>query len=150
MHNNVPPADSQLRRLPLIRGVERHIRITTVIFLLLAAPLVNSESEDEYWNTWHQHSEKVSSCDSTKSVIEFLELALKNSGNAERTQANAETIERLIIEHPDCFCSAFVKLPVSSQAKTKQFFLQAPLFHERIKIDESLYSNRISKQCRAF
>ena len=125
------------------------MRTAILIVFLIATPLTYGESYEEYWNKWHQDSENVSTCDSITSVVEFLEHALKNLGNAERTQANSETIEALVIEYPDCFCNAFVKLPGSSRAKIKRFFLETPLFHEKETLDAALFSNKISKQCHA-
>lgn len=131
----------------LMRGVRRHMRITILMVLLLTTSLANSESDEDYWNNWHQHSEKVSACDSINSVVGFLENALENIANAERTQANSKTIEELIIGFPDCFCNALVELPGNSRTQIKLFFLKSPLFHEKVKIDKALFSKKISKQC---
>ena len=126
------------------------MRIAALILLLFVTQLSRAESYEEYWDKWHKDAEKVSKCDSIILVVDFLEKALNNLGNAERSEANSETIGNLIIGFPDCFCSAFIELSDESREKIKRFYLKAPLFHEKIRIDEALFSNKISKQCHAF
>ena len=107
-----------------MRSVRRQMRIFIVLLLLVTSPLVHGESYEEYWEGWHQAAKEVEECDSVFTAIGFIDQALLNLGNAERSQANSEVIEKLIIEFPDCFCNAFVELSNESQKKVKKFFLQ--------------------------
>ena len=126
------------------------MRFSTVILLLLISSVSQSESYEEYWDKWHNEAEKVIKCLSITTVEVFLTRSLENIGNAERSEANSEVIEGLIIENPDCFCKAFLMLPTVSQGKLKKFHLKSPIYHEREEINAALFSNKISRQCHAF
>ena len=119
-------------------------------FLMVASFTAVAESYDEFWDDFHRNAARVGSCDSIASVVDFLEQALQHAGNAERGQAFAQVIEGLILDFPDCFCSAYIELPHDSLSRLKLFYLRSPLFHEKPEIDAALLRNKISRQCSSW
>ena len=78
-------------------------------------------------------------------VMMFLQNSISDLGNAERTEANAEVIETLILAKPACFLSALSALSQEQCKTVIKFFIQAPIYHDAIKIEKSLKSVHFKK-----
>ncbi|MEQ1514835.1 MAG: hypothetical protein ABL934_19440 [Lysobacteraceae bacterium] len=102
-----------------------------LIFLALFFACNAFASDDvRYWNEWHKKTKNVSTCSSIKGVTAFLKSAISNLGNAERTEANAEVIENLAIENPDCFNTSLSGLSKTDCRKILEFFIEAPVYND--------------------
>lgn len=111
-----------------------------VIFLLTATTPAIAGEYEPYWDTWHKNSTLIKQCQSEKKVVLFLQNATSDIGNSERTEANAEVIETLILTKPACFLSALSALSQEQCKTVVKFFIKAPIHHDATQIEKSLNS----------
>jgi hypothetical protein len=109
-------------------------------FLLTLITHAYAGEYELYWNSWHQNAKLVEQCSSESKVTLFMQNAISNLGNAERTEANAAVIENIILNKPACFLSALSALSQNQCKTLEQFFIQAPIFNEAKEIEEVLKS----------
>lgn len=124
------------------------VSIPIVVFALLmtASSMVypagqgqlNQSQYDVFWKQWHDTEKKAVSCTDYVVTAKFLSNAVITLGNAEVTEANAESIEKLCLVEPICFLESIQKLQTEEQAKIIRFFLLTPIFHNEEEIRRSL------------
>ena len=83
---------------------------------------------DEYWADWHIISKSVLACESKDTNSSFMVAALDNLGNAERTEGNAEVLEKLALSNPECFSEAAQSLGEELCFYVYTAFLKNPIF----------------------
>ena len=129
--------------MALVRSIPTLAVMKKILIFLALVFTSNSfaSTDTEYWSDWHKKSKTASACSSTKSVSVFLKSAISNLGNAERTEANAEVIENLVIEKTNCFNSALSKLSKTDCAQIVKFFIESPIYH-----DASTIKNKVKRQ----
>ena len=118
-----------------------------VIFLLSVITPANAGEYEQYWDAWHKNAKLVRQCESEKIVTLFFQNSIADLGNAERTEANAEVIETIILTKPTCFLSALSALSQDQCQTVVKFFIQAPIHHDAKQIEKSLksvHSKRVS------
>jgi hypothetical protein len=112
-----------------------------VLALLLSLPTAACAGEyEQYWNAWRQSRTEFERCSSVKKAARFLQDAISNVGNAERTEANAEAIENIIVRSPACFFSALSALDHEQCEVVVRFFVRSPTFHSAKQIEDALQS----------
>lgn len=122
--------------------------LSIVVFALLMAASsmaypadqgqLNQPQYDAFWRQWHETEKKALSCTDNVVTAKFLSNAITTLGNAEVTEANAESIEKLCLGEPICFLESIQKLQAEEQAKIIRFFLLTPIFHNEEEIRKSL------------
>jgi hypothetical protein len=83
---------------------------------------------DEYWADWNINAKLVLACESEDTNSSFMVAALDNLGNAERTEGNAEVLEKLALSKPECFSAAAQSLGKELCFSIYSAFLKNPLF----------------------
>lgn len=117
-------------------------------FLLTISLTAYAGENEQYWDAWHKSKKPVEGCASENQVSLFLQDAISNLGNAERTEANAEVIENVILTKPVCFLSALSALSQTQCKTIVRFFIEAPIFHSQEEIEKALKSAKPSgKNC---
>lgn len=114
-------------------------KVLAILLLSAATPAIGGEYE-QYWDTWHKNSKLIRQCQSESKVMLFLQTSIADLGNAERTEANAEVIETVILTKPACFLSALSSLSQEQCKTVVKFFIQAPIHHDAMQIEKSLKS----------
>jgi hypothetical protein len=120
-------------------------KVLLAILLLAIITRTYAGEYEQYWDSWHQNSKLIEQCSSESKVALFMQNAISNLGDAERTEANAAVIENIILNKPACFLAALSEL---SQAECKtllQSFVQVPIFNEAEQIEKALKSVKPSK-----
>jgi hypothetical protein len=124
-------------------GVSRY---TILLATALCSSLVHPEDlnrlyhEDHtaFFERWETQARLAATCAQLDSTSRFLREAVEMLGNSEVTEANAELIERLCVERPDCFLRALYSLPSGDQDRLLAFFIVTPLYRERSEIEDAL------------
>ncbi len=116
-------------------------KVFVILLLTAITPAIAGEYE-QYWDTWHKNAKLIRQCQSEKKVQLFLQNSIYDLGNAERTEANAEVIETIILDKPTCFLSALSALSQENCKTVVKFFIQAPIHHDAKQIEKSLNSVR--------
>ena len=116
--------------------------------LIIVSNVTYAGEYEQYWNAWYQNKILVEQCSSEKKVTLFLQDAVANLGNAERTEANAEVIENVILSNPACFLSSLSALSQDQCKSVVRFFIRQPIFHDQEQIEKALKSVKTSgKSC---
>lgn len=110
-----------------------------MLLLTATTPAIAGEYE-KYWDTWHKNATLIKQCQSEKKVKLFLQNSIADLGNAERTEANAEIVETIILTKPACFLSTLSTLSQEECKSVVKFFIQAPLYNDAKQIEKSLKS----------
>ena len=79
-----------------------------------------------FWEKWNEASKKVESCEDIKIVISFLKDAILLSQNDELIQANANTIETLAKNNPECLVKALNELPDKELKDAMRIYVANP------------------------
>jgi hypothetical protein len=119
-------------------------KVIVILLLTATTPAIAGEYE-QYWDTWHKNAKLIRQCQSEKNVKLFLQNSIADLGNAERTEANAEVIETVILTKPACFLSALSTLSQVQCETVVKFFIQAPIHHDAMQIEKSLKSVHFKK-----
>ena len=93
---------------------------------------------DSFWTKWRDAEKKAMSCTDYDMTARFLSNAILMLGNAEVSEANAKSVERLSLEKPRCLLESIQKLSAEDQIKFVKFFILTPLFHDGKEIIEVL------------
>jgi hypothetical protein len=93
---------------------------------------------DSFWKQWRETKEKAMSCTDPDATAKFLSNATKTLQNAEVTEANAQSIEKLALEKPLCLLDSIEKLRAEEQNQIVRFFIVSPVFHDAEEIRKTL------------
>jgi hypothetical protein len=99
---------------------------------------------DTYWDAWHPEAAAVSRCDNRQRLASFMVRALQNIKNVERTEANSEVFEKLIISNPTCFLRSAARLKRNSCKLLMKRFVDSPLYHDEREMRDALNSAGIT------
>ena len=123
------------------------IVFSLISFTLYAVAEINN---NKYWKDWEARVKDFHSCKSGDAVKKFLLIATDNLEYSERTNSNAEAIEVLILNNPECFCDAYKGLDKYTQQNVTEFFLKKPIFYDIKKIKHALMSTKHKNSCVTF
>ena len=111
-----------------------------IVILFSVTTSASAGEYEQYWDSWHKNAKHIAQCESEKEVTLFFQSSITDLGNAERTEANSEVIENIILTKPDCFLSALSALSQDQCKTIVKFFVQAPIHHDAKQIAKSLKS----------
>ena len=121
-----------------------------LFFVSVSSNAANISEHKNYWEEWHRLAGDVRACSTNEKVVNFLVQSLENLGNSERTEANADVIEDLVLRIPRCFCAAYQDLSKMQKQTLATYFIRAPLYHKPSDMKEALNSATEYEECTAF
>lgn len=81
-----------------------------------------------YWDAWHKEAGVVAQCNDDSRTEAFLRAALSNLGNTERSEANSEALENIMVANPACFLRGLKRMTPAECIKAVESFVAHPVF----------------------
>ena len=75
------------------------MKVLSILSVLLFCSFSYAE---DYWGWWHAEASSILKCSSHERNAKFMQKALDNLGNVEKSEANADVLEKLAVDHLEC------------------------------------------------
>jgi len=116
------------------------MKIVAIIpILLFCLPL----QAGDYWDWWYSELPSIQKCASFERNAKFMEVALENLVNAERSQANAEVFEVMAIKSSECLRSSAMNLSEKKCTAFYEAFIKSPIFQVSGAVEKAFPNAKI-------